>query len=404
MKEKIVQKQHVLQQTPYIRREQSFDLDVMKLDKIISIVWPRRSGKTTYMLQIIDTLIQGVLLTWSQVVYIDFNDHIWGEYDFEDLLRSYMNIYPEQQPMFFFDEIQEVENMRSGVFFLHNLWYQVFMTGSNSKILSSELSTHFRGKNYEIQITPLDFREYCRFRNISPERKSYIQQGSLHKHFLEFMTRWGYPEIVLSHSNTFLQKKLLKTYMDIMIYKDLMERYNINDEYALKFMIMKLISAHTKQINISKLNNELASKGRSKNKNLLYHILDHLTSVFFVDTLQQQYKKQWFRKVYLLDNSYQTITLQGENYGQKFENVIYRYLKKKNDHISFISSTQYEIDFIDDHGIRYQVCWEWNDENNLRETWHLWPKDIFIYGTDYRSQKHETSFKAFPYYEFLLEK
>ncbi len=402
MKESIVQRQELLQKTSYITRDQIFDLDVMKLHKIISLVWPRRSGKTTYMLQIIDTLMEADMLNWEQVVYVDFNDHIWWVYDFENLLRTYLELFPEKKPFFFFDEIQEVENMRSGVFFLHNLWYQVFVTGSNSKVLSSELSTHFRGKSYEIQIAPLDFKEYCSFRDICPKADSYTQQWILHQAFMDYMTRGGYPEIVLSHWNIPLQTKILKTYMDIMIYKDLMEKYKIHDEYALKFMIQKLIWSHTKQVNISKLNNELASSGRSRSKNLLYEIVDHLTSVFFVDVLHQQHKKQWFKKVYLLDNSYQTITLHNENYWQKFENIIYRFLKTKNDHLAFIAWDHKEIDFIDDEHIRYQVCWEWNDENTTREIAHLWAEDVLIYGKDLRTVKKEPICQTYSYHEFLL--
>ena len=404
MTEKIIQQQQKLQKTHYIPRDRIFEKDILKLHKIISIVWPRRSGKTTYMIQIINELIQADILSRSQVVYIDFNDHIGGDFDFEQLLQHYKTILHDQHPIFFFDEIQEVDNMRSGIFFLYNLWYQVFITGSNSKILSSELSTHFRGKWYEIPLWNLSFKEYCIFLWLSMQSLSYDDQWTLLYHFRQYIARWWYPEIVLAHDNETLKTNIIKTYMDIMIYKDLMERYKINNELILKYTIQKIIKSNTKQININKLYNECKSLWIKWDKNMFYHIVDHLQSVFFISLLTQQYKPQWFKKSYLIDTVYQTIyDSTSDNFGQKFESTIYQHLLKWNQKIYYQKNTEWEIDFMLDSGCKIQVCRERNDENNQRETGQLSAWDFFIYAIDKRSKKTKWVFKSYRYDEYLLQ-
>jgi predicted AAA+ superfamily ATPase len=403
MKERIKQQQQRLQKVSYIPRDIVFDQDVMLLKKIISLVGPRRSWKTTFMLQIINELIATQTISRDQVVYVDFNDHIWGNFDFETLLKEYKTLFPYLDPFFFFDEIQEVDNMRTGIFSLYNLWYQVIITGSNSKVLSSELSTHFRGKWYEIAVHTLSFKEYCRFVWVATEHDSFDEQWLILHHFQQYLKRWWYPEIVLTNNNDTLKTNIIKTYMDIMIYKDLMERYKINNEYVLKFMIQKLIAANTKQININKCFNELKSKWIAIDKNTLYHIVDHLQSVFFVSLLKQQYKPQWFKKVYLMDTIYQTIyDMQEHNRWQKFETMIYRHLYRQSLDIHYAHTTQWKCDFVIQNKYIIQVCRERNDENNNRETSHLWANDMLIYGKDARTMKEPIQYKTMQFDRYLL--
>lgn len=404
MKERIFQKQVDLQNTAYIPREYVFDTDVLKLKKIISLIWPRRSGKTTYLLQIINTLRENSLLARDQVVYIDFNDHLWGDFNFEGLLKSYKEIFPSLDPIFFFDEIQEVPNMRSGVFFLYNLWYQVFITGSNSKLLSSELSTHFRWKSYEIRISTLSFREFCTFVKVTTSPKTYDDEWLLYHVFVSYLHYGWYPEIAISHGNTALQTNIVKWYKDIMIYKDLIERHKIGNEYVLKYMINKIILSDTKPININKYNNELKSLGIWVNKGLLYDIVDHLQSVFFVDISVPQYRPQWFKKPYIIDTIYQTIEVWLWNLGQKFENVIYHHFKKQYDHISYFSDQSKDIDLVCDNKKRIQVCRELTDDNVKRETHHLTADDTLVIWSDLRTVKHPLHCEVLRYKEVLLAK
>jgi predicted AAA+ superfamily ATPase len=91
--------------------------------------------------------------------------------------------------------------------------------------------------------------------------------------------------------NPLLKTEILKTYFDILFYKDLLERYKVENEPAMKFLIKRLILNNTKQLNLIKIYNELKSQSIKISKNTIYDYFSYLENIFFVDELQNFYKK-----------------------------------------------------------------------------------------------------------------
>jgi predicted AAA+ superfamily ATPase len=94
------------------KRDFYFDRELLSLHKIISFVGPRRAGKTYTMYQVLRDLIQEQVLQKEQIVFIDFSEFIEKQVDFLKILESFYELFPDKEPFFVFDEIQEIENFR----------------------------------------------------------------------------------------------------------------------------------------------------------------------------------------------------------------------------------------------------------------------------------------------------
>ncbi len=296
---------------------------------------------------------------WVQiddVIYIDFSELDNKNTDLIALYQSYTG----RKPFFILDEIQELDNFESQVLFLYNEWCQIFLSGSNSHLLGQDIATRLRGRTYEILNDVLSFDEYLIFRE--KDTVSLTEKDIL---FDEYLMWWGYPEVVLQDS-PIAKKSLLQSYLDVTIYRDLIDRYRIRNPEILASLIRSLCISHTKPLNINKLYNTYKSLGYSVSKNTLYEYLWYLKNVFLIETCQNLYKKTYFEKVYLLDNGYMNLYSEEQNMWQKFENIIYKFLRKSGKKIGFVD-TPSDVDFSDGDRL-IQVTYELTEENLSRET------------------------------------
>ncbi|MDQ7009008.1 MAG: AAA family ATPase, partial [Candidatus Gracilibacteria bacterium] len=236
-KQIILDNQELIKNIKILERDYEFYYDLLLLKKIVSFVGPRRTGKTFLMYSFVKQLIKKGKIELEQVVFIDFSMYSGLELDSNHLLKNYKELFPNKTPFFVFDEIQDISNFKNFVLSLYNKQFQIFLSGSNSNLLSSELTTHFRGRIFQYNILPLTFNEVLRFNNI--EYKNYysttekVKLSNILKETLEY---GSFPEIVLSKNNIFKIDNL-KTYLDILIYKDLLERYKIDNEFSLRYLI-----------------------------------------------------------------------------------------------------------------------------------------------------------------------
>jgi len=377
-------KQIIRDQQIYIRdlilrsRNFQFDAELLWLHKFISFVWGRRVGKTHTMIASIQQLVAKWYITYEDVVYIDFNEIIDGNFDFQQLLTDYVTLYPDRTPFFVFDEIQEISNFQQWLFSLYNRGYKIFLSGSNSKLLSSELTTHFRGKVREFYIQPLSLREYLGFHDFSiKDHYSTVEQWKLSNLIYEYVNYGGYPEIVLIQD---VRKKLdiAKTYLDVMIYKDIMERYRIENEYALKYCIKRILESSSKQLSVNSIYNDLKSQNIKIAINSLYDILQYLQNVFFVSLLENHHNPKGQKKVYPIDTIYHNIYARNTDLGQKFETIVYHHLRAMSDTPVYYKKQTHEIDFWSESLGNIQVCRALTQENFDREIKVLWHWDHLI--------------------------
>ena len=357
-------------------------IDVFELNKIVALIGSRRAWKTFLSFQIVKELIKRNILEIENIVFIDFSWILNKNILLEDIEKSYFLLFPDKKPFFIFDEIQELENFPEKLINFLNKWYKILITGSNAHLLSKEISTILRWKVYSKEIYPLSFKEFLDFKNIGYSKNELIiNNPKIEFQFNNFLKWWGFPEIVLSE-NEIVKENILKSYLDIMIYKDLQDRYNIKNDYVLQFFIKRVLSTFSKELNINKIYNELKSNNIKVSKDSLYNFLKYLDDIYLISSLSNYWAQiKWIKKTYLIDVSFSNFVW-NDDLWKRFENFVFLELKKKYVEIFFLNKN-YEIDFfIPDKQEYIQVVYNLNHENLERETKYLskqnWTK-ILIY-------------------------
>ena len=253
-------------------------------------------------------------------------------------------------------------------------------------------------------ILPLTFKEVLRFKNIEFKKKySTIEKAELQNILQDILEFWTFPEIVLSSNNLFKIDNL-KTYLDILIYKDLLERYKIDNEFSLKYLIKSLTIWYTKQVNISKIYNELKSQNIKIWKTTIYEYYNYIKNIFYIFEIENYFSKTWAKECFLYNIWFNKLLWNKINYWQSFENLVFIELKKKYEKI-FFKKNWNEIDFyIEEENLNIQVCYELNIENLKREIKPFkkqnW-KNFLIYNIKQNNLKISENIEILNFMEFI---
>lgn len=279
--------------------------------KIVTLIGVRRSGKTFLLYQLIHELLKTTGI--ERIIFIDFEDERLelqsGELDW--IIQAYLELYPEIEDLsscyFFFDEIQNIEGWEKFIRRIYERWSRhIFITGSNAKMLSSEIATALRGRSISYTVYPLSFMEFLLFQDIAIEQHATIGRARIQSELDRYLYQGGFPEL-LSVADEELHRIILQEYYQVMLFRDLIDRYQISNTTALKFFLKRLFASATKQISINRLYNELKSSGIRVSKNTLYTFLDEAEAIFLFGVLKKQSHKVSTRefgekKIYAVDN------------------------------------------------------------------------------------------------------
>ncbi len=349
--------------------------------KIISIVGVRRSGKTFLLFQTIKHLTEKI--PKQKTVYINFEDErldIKAE-DLNLLIEAYKELYPEnplKEIYFFFDEIQNVEGWEKFIRRIYDRYTKnIFITGSNSKLLSREIATALRGRTITYEVFPLSFREFLKFKKLDFEEKDLYNIESRAKWkglFTEYLKFGGFPEIILFEDKN-LKIKILQEYFEVMLYRDLVERFQIKNPLILKYFIKRIVENVSKPISVNNIYNELKSQGYKVGKDTLYEFLDMVEAVYLAFVVRK-YSTSVLKselsqkKVYIVDNGLLNALSFSfkENLGALLENTIAKEFRAKGYEIFYYREKK-ECDFIvlkDEKFLPVQVSYSLHSENTLK--------------------------------------
>ncbi len=339
-------------------REIELPLD---LNKAITVIGLRRTGKTYLLYQTIEKLInRGVDI--SEIFYINFEDErlegISSEH-LSEIVQLYRKYNPNSKIMYLFlDEIQAVEGWEKFVRrLLERRNVRLFITGSSSRFLSGEIATTLRGRSISYRLFPLSFWEFLEFGGeqftgtlIEDER------GRIKANLEEYLEFGGFPEIVnctnLSHRN--LKVRILQEYLDLIVYKDLVERYGVGKTGAMKALIRVIVKNFANRISIKRLY-ELT--GARLSKTALYQYFSYLEDIGFVIpvrkfTYSEIKSLRSIPKMYIVDNGFPTIYGM-EDMGRRMENMVAielfrkRYYEEPSEEIHYyIGKGDKEVDFV----------------------------------------------------------
>ena len=357
------------------------DLDLpLNSDKIITLSGPRRVGKTYYFYYLIQQLKKKVPL--QRILYINFEDDRLFPLKLEnlnDLLEAYFELYPENKDKkiyCFFDEIQIVEKWEV---FIRRIYdkenVRIFITGSSSKLLAREIASSLRGRTLHYRLYPLSFREFLRFKGIQPEPSVVYgkERFKLKKLFGEYLIFGGFPEVVKEKKD--LKPAILNNYYEMIVYRDLVERFALRNTRALRALCKYLVSNIGGLFSINSYYKSAERDLKPARETLFEYIscLQEIEFVYFLPIFSFSLKTQQSnpRKIYIIDNGFFNVVAFkfSKNYGHLLENAVFLELKRSENEIYYYKKKK-ECDFMIRKSGRwqvYQVTQEINEQNKERE-------------------------------------
>lgn len=353
----------------YVARERTKDvLSLFSLKLPIVITGIRRAGKST----ILKLIKQKLKLGKKESLYINFNDERlidFGVEDFQKILEYLEEEQYKENCSLFIDEIQEVAHWEKWVDRIKEK-YPLIITGSNSKLLSKEISTILTGRSMSISLYPFSFCEFLAAKKI--EWMSFKNDLSLHaklrKEFLEYLNKGGIPKAIIEND-----PRLLSEIYENILYRDIIKRFHPNMEKSIKEISLFLLSNISKPISQRFLSETTGITNLLTVKTIL-NTFENAFLFSFVSKFDFSVKKQIQnpRKIYCADVGF--VTEVGfrfsEDKGRILENLIFIELKRRNKQIYYFSG-MHECDFVLREGIKIkeaiQVCYELTTENKSRE-------------------------------------
>lgn len=368
LKESILEGRETFFSQRPLKRDITFDKGLVQdLHKIICISGVRRSGKSMYLRQIFDSMGYDK----EDIVFLDFSESSLADFksaDFELLPLAFLELFPSRRPVFFLDEIQEVADYERGLRYLQNKGYPIYITGSSAYLFSRDIASRVRGKSFELNIYPLSFPEFLRFKQFEVKQAYTLPEKAKLSGLVEEYLRWGgFPEVVLMES-TETKKHLLKGYLDTMLLRDVIEKNNIQNIPLMEQILSRAIRSFTKNISVHKWYNDFRSMGLKASKDTLYLYLGYLMETGFILSIGEYGKGgRRGRKLYLIDNGlYEVRRTGGPDFGKLLENGVFLKFLFEGSEISYYQDGAAELDFITGKQI-VQVCHTLTDENIRRE-------------------------------------
>lgn len=304
----------------------------------IFITGLRRVGKTTLMKMFIEHLIDQAGVNPQHIFYISMDDYLISHQSIAEIVDEYrktVRLKFEEKVYLFFDEISYKND--------YELQLKNIVDSQNVKIFASSSSAsfvrkgkpHLTGRNIVFEVLPLDFNEYCLFKDIEISKKdAHLEE----QYFEDFMKTGGLPEYVL-HGETFYLQELV----DDIIYKDIVANHRVRDVQLLKDFFLLLMERAGKQVSVNKL-----AKIFNTTPDTARRFLDMFRDTYLIHTIARHGKTTERvlspHKLYAADLGIRTHFTGFRDIGALFENYVFLKIKGSNPH--YVYQQGLEIDFM----------------------------------------------------------
>jgi Predicted ATPase (AAA+ superfamily) len=355
-------------------------------NEIITVPGVRRCGKSTLMEIAINRLLANGVRK-ENVLWIGFDDERIKYMTAEELdlvLQAYREMYPATElkdVWMFFDELPLVKDWE---YFVLRLFKgsckHIFICGSNASTLSVEMKSALRGWPHEIEVWPLSFREYLRFKSVDADSHLEQDKARVQVAFNEYNRLGGMPEPTLMPVLSEKYRKL-QDYFDVMLLRDLVEHWQISKPQTVRYFLKRVMTTIASRLSVNAIYREIKASGRKVTKDDLYDWLAWAQSIYLVrklDVYSRSVKSEISipGKYYVIDNGLRSavIPLQSDDDGKQLENTVYLELIRRKGHnaeLSYFSGSG-ECDFVVSEGDEVkrliQVTWDMSDaETRKRE-------------------------------------
>lgn len=330
-----------------------YDSELIKI-----IVGVRRSGKSVLMLQIIEELKEKGI-DEKHIIYVNFEDYDYTDYTKPKEFHKYIKdkIVDEDKYYLFFDEIQNVEDFEKVVnSFRATMNVSIFITGSNSKVLSGDLATHLAGRYVSIKMMPFTFSEYLELQ----ESKGIKEDRE--KEFLEYIEWGGMPQIY--NSITIQERKMyLRDLYNTAILKDIVERNSIKDVNLLNRVIQFIMENIGGVISANSITKFLKSDNINTSVDTILNYMEYINNSMIANKVSRYNIRgksvlTLLEKYYLVDLGLLQLksTPIEKKVGGRLENVVYNELIARGYDVYIGKTDNGEIDFVvDNFGDRFYI-------------------------------------------------
>lgn len=323
----------------------------------------RHAGKSYLMFQRIAQLIEQGHKK-EEILYFNFEDDRIDSLDVKDLdliKTCYEEMY-DYRPIFFLDEIQLVDRWEKFARRLADQKYQVYITGSNAKMLSSEIATTLGGRYMIHEVYPYSFQEYLNANGIDIHEKNAIFAfgKQIVKLANTYFQHGGLPETVgMKEPRSWMSNLFSKIF-----FGDLVARYRIRNDYALRVMIRKMAESVKQPLSYNRIACIVSNTGKKLSTDAAIDYVEYMTETWFILPYENLYgklqDKESNRKYYFTDNGLLHLFLIDAN-TSLLENIVAVTLRRKyGDGSYFWNSKNAEVDFvIPEEGLAVQVSYQW---------------------------------------------
>lgn len=350
---------------PYQQRHTKYDADELLQNSLIKLITgPRRVGKSVFAL---------LMLQGKNFAYLNFDDNqLLEKWDEELAMSALDDVYPGYDFMLL-DEIQNLPDWDLWVSKLYRRGKNLIITGSNAKMLSSEMATVLTGRYLQIEMLPFSLEETMRWKNISSEREEQAAQAIVLAD--DYMRNGGYPETIQARSIT---KSYLSTLFDSILLKDVAQRHKVRNTSDLYNLASYLLSNFCNPISANELAGELGLSSVATTKKFCDY-LNEPYLFFYLPRFNNKLKlmNKAPKKLYVVDNGFVQSTAfnLSENLGRLLENQVFVELLRRGyipgkTLFYYRTRNDKEIDFVTRKGTKVeqliQVCYDMTSEKTRK--------------------------------------
>lgn len=369
LKQIMIDQKDIYLNNPLVPRQYSLESNVN-----YCFVGIRRTGKSYMMYQQIKQLeASGIPL--SQIVYVNFEDERLLEMTAEDLnliLEIGLEISgTDVRPYLFLDEIQNINGWEKFVRRIADMKYRINITGSNSKMLSSEIASTLGGRFVIINVYPYSFSEYLSANHME---KNYLDtistrdRADIQNQYNEYITYGAFPELVeIKNKRAFLNSIYQTVYLG-----DIITRNKITNDFAVRLILKKIAESVTKPLSFSRLTNIIKSTGLSIGKQTVINYVGYMTDSYLLFALQNYaaklVEKETFPKYYFMDTGLLGLMLLDCKSAQLENLVAIELLRRYGVENVYFFENNVEIDFyVPSNNLAIQVSMQVLDDMDTRE-------------------------------------
>lgn len=377
-----------------------------------------RHGGKSYMLyqRALQLLEEGVEL--HRIVFVNFDDERLFEMsaqDFDLIIQVYESMYVDE-PIFFFDEIQNIKGWEHFARRLANEKYRVFITGSNAKMLSRDVATVLGERYLTRLVFPYSFKEFLLAKGV--ERQQYWmygpQRGEVERHFNEYFEFGGFPETMAYID----KRKWLNSLFERIFFSDMVVRNKVRNEEAVRMTVKRLAENVKQPTSYNRIANLIKSTGYSVTVTSISDYVRYMQDACFLFSIENYrskfVEKETVKKHYFVDNGLLNIFLLNAE-ASLLENICAIHLYRKFEKNLYYFKMNEEVDFyIPSAGLGVQVAYSLRDEETrerelkglkiLNEKHPL--KRMMIITRDEKDEimlNPETKIEVVPVWQWLLE-